>query len=188
MKRYQNILLFAALLSVQLPVAAQQKKPATQQASSDAINVAAWKDINLADYTFNGRIPLTVKLPAAVKLKKETSGSGYYYMDLNKRLQFNVIKVYNETKTIAEDIADMKKNLEKMAQAGASYKLLIDEPDVLLVASTSKVKFHLLIVHVSKPGDEVHYRFANVRSDYPDTYSDAQWIQIARSLKATAVN
>lgn len=193
MKRYCNILLCATILGIQLPVDAQPQKmlASTTQKRGAIMDTATWQAFDLGDYTFERRLPLTVKLPVTTKLKKETEQDGlYYYMHLNQRLMFNVLKVFNEGTTVTESMAETRKILGTLKQYGMGYKLLIDEPEVFLLAVNSKkspARFHMLVVYINNPGEGVHYRFENVAFGRPDIYSDAEWIQMARSLETSKV-
>lgn len=192
LKKYYYVLLFTSLLVIQLPVNAQQEKLAsTAQKRGATMDTATWQAFDLAAYTFERRLPLTVKLPATTTLKKETEQDGlYYYMHLNQRLIFNVLKVFNEGETVAESMANARKILGTLKQYGMGYKLLIDEPGVFLFAVNAKkspARFHMLVVYINNSGEGVHYRFENVSFGRPDIYSDAEWIQMARSLQASKV-
>jgi hypothetical protein len=108
MKKYCNtFLLCTALMVIQLAVNARQEKvlAGTVQKRGAAIDTATWLEFDLAAYTFGRRLPLTVKLPATTKLNKEMVLDGFhYYMYLNPRLVFNVVKIFNEGETVAENI------------------------------------------------------------------------------------
>lgn len=191
-KRYYNMLLCAGLLALQLPADAQQKKAPVAQKSAEAINTANWVDFDLGAYTDAQRIPLTVKLPANAKLKKETEEDyGYQYnMELNKKLTFYVTKLRYDMESMEQRMTETRAVPAKCKKRGQPCKILIDEPDVFLISidtKTPKGKIHLMDLDVSLPGDKVHYSFRNYTSDFPDTYSDAEWIQMARSFKASVV-
>lgn len=194
MKRYYPILLLCAvLIMLPLPLNARQEKvlSRTAQKRGAIIDTATWQEFDLGAYTFERRLPLTVKLPATTRLNKEMVLDGfYYYMYLNPGLVYNVVKIFNKGKTVAESMAETRKIIGTLKQYGMSYKLLIDEPEVFLLAVNSKkspARFHLLVVHIGNPEEGVHYRFENVAFGRPDIYSDAEWIQMARSLQASKV-
>lgn len=194
MKRYYPILLLCAvLIMLQLPLNARQEKvlSRTAQKRGAIIDTATWQEFDLGAYTFERRLPLTVKLPATTRLNKEMVLDGfYYYMYLNPGLVYNVVRIFNEGKTVAESMVETRKIIGTLKQYGMSYKLLIDEPEVFLLAVNSKkspARFHLLVVHIGNPEEGLHYRFENVAFGRPDIYSDAEWIQMARSLQASKV-
>lgn len=199
-KRYYNILLFAFFLVLQFPANAQQKKTvagksqkskvSTPQKREAPINTATWKAFDLGDYTFERRIPLTVKLPETAQLTKETEDASddEYNISLNKIIKINVVRIDNEKETIASDMARIRQVMNMIKEDGFTYKILIKEPEVFLIVVDLKKgrKLHLMTVYVSKPGDQVHYRF-NSDDIKNDTHSDADWIQVARSLHASTV-
>lgn len=200
MKRYHNILLFTAFLAIQVPANAQQKKTiagksqkgtvSTPQKSEAPINTASWKAFDLGDYTFERRMPLTVKLPETVQLTKEIEDVFYYEYNipLNKKLSIIVDCISNEKATMATDMARIQKVMDMIKKDGFTYKILIKEPEVFLIVVDLKKgkKMHMLTVYVHKPGDKVYYRF-NSDTKEGDTHSDAEWIQLARSLHTSTV-
>ncbi|GEM_PF-1386138 len=201
LKKYHYVLLFTSFLAIQVPAPAQQKKAAshTQQKKSVApaaqknttvINTSEWQDFDLGDYTFKRRLPLIVKLPLTTVLTKETEdeSSDDYTIPLNKKLSIRVAGMDNEKETIATDMAHIRKVMDMIKKDGFTYKILIKEPEVFLIVVDLKKgkKLHLLTVYVNKPGDKLYYRFNSDTND-GDMHSDAEWIQLARSLKASVV-
>lgn len=198
--RYYNVLLLVAFLAIQVPANAQQKKSiagkaqksptSTPRKSEAPINTATWKAFGLCDYTFECRLPLTVKLPETTQLTKETEdeSSDDYIIPLNKKLSIRVAGMDNEKETLATDMARTRQVMDMIKKDGFTYKILIKEPEVFLIVVDLKKgrKLHLLTVYVNKPGDKMYYRFNSDTND-GDTHSDAEWIQLARSLKASTV-
>ncbi len=199
-KRYYNILLFAAFLLVQVATNAQQKKSiagkpqkstaSTPQKSEAPINTATWKAFDLSDYTFERRLPLIVKLPETTPLTKEIEDVFYYEYNipLNKSLSIRVDCINNEKATMATDMARIQQVMDMIKKDGFTYKILIKEPEVFLIVVDLKKgkKLHMMTVYVHKPGDKVYYRFNSDTKD-GDMHSDAEWIQMARSLKTATV-
>lgn len=200
-KRYYNILLFVAFLAIQVQANAQQKKAASRtpqkksvapaaQRSAASINTSEWENFNLGDYTFKRRLPLIVKLPATTILTRETEdeSSDDYIIPLNKKLSVRVTGMDSEKEPIATDMARIRQVTDMIRKDGFTYKILIKEPEVFLMVVDLKKgrKLHLLTVYVNKPGDKMYYRF-NSDTNGGDTHSDAEWIQLAGSLKASTV-
>lgn len=200
LKRYYSLLLFATCLVLQVPANAQQKKAiagksqkstvSTPQKKEPPINTATWKAFDLGDYTFERRMPLTVKLPETTALTKETEDVFYYEYNipLNEKLSIRVDCINNEKATMATDMARIQQVMDVIKKDGFTYKILIKEPEVFLIVVDLKKgkKLHMLTVYVHKPGDKVYYRFNSDTKD-GDMHSDAEWIQMARSLKTATV-
>lgn len=201
LKKYHYVLLLTFLLAIQVPAPAQQKKAATRtpqkksvapavQKSTIRINTAEWQDFDLGDYTFKRRLPLIVKLPATTVLTTETEeeSSDDYIIPLNKKLSISVAGMDNEKEPLATDMARIRQVMDMIKKDGFTYKILIKEPEVFLIVVDIKKgrKLHLLTVYVNKPGDKMYYRFNSDTND-GDMHSDTEWIQLARSLKASTV-